>query len=359
MFMESRCIVVFENACKTKATYKAFKTFLDTFLRWSKHDYESLLMLESTELENALQDYVFYLKKRVKDMELNPNSISDMMTGIFKFLKSNRKKFDREIITQLYPDKIKLEGDRAITDDEIRQLLDYADKRETAIIHITSATASRPEGLAELKMKHIKEYEDNFTKLILYAENFKHETITFLHPEASHALNEYIKWRKRMGEKITDESYVFTNNQFGEKTSSNRLRVGNMQSVMHRLFKTAGINRVKHGKRYDLATFNGFRKRFDTRLEMSLKISQSAIQCFMDHTGYLSKHYRKPTEDELFREYKKIANELVISKEWKLKLELQESKKENSIEKDKRISDLESALKKQEIMLNALMKKVL
>jgi len=48
----------------------------------------------------------------------------------------------------------------------------------------------------------------------------------------------------------------------------------------------------------------------------------------------------------------------MISTEWKLKQELQESKKENVVEKDKRISVLESTLKKQEIMLNELMKKI-
>ena len=84
----------------------------------------------------------------------------------------------------------------------------------------------------------------------------------------------------------------------------------------------------------------------------------STIQCLMDHTGYLSRNYRKPTEEELLREYKKGVKDLMISNEWKLKEELEESKKENVVEKDKRISDLESALNKQEIMLNALMKKL-
>jgi len=161
-------------------------------------------------LEDKLEDYVFYLKRRVSDGELSPNSVPDIMVSIFKFLKCNRKKIDRDIITQHYPDKVKMGGDRAITDNEIRQLLDFADKRDTAIIHIVSATGSRPEAISELKIKHVTKLEDGFTKLILYADDYKHETITFLHPEATHAYNEYIKWRKRMGEKITDESYVFS-----------------------------------------------------------------------------------------------------------------------------------------------------
>jgi len=357
--MESRCLVIFEGSCKSKATYKVFKFYLDKFLEWSKLDYESLLELKSIEIENIIQDYTMYLKRRVSDGEISPNSIPDMNIGTFKFLKSNRKKIDRESITQLYPDKVKLQGNRPITDDEIRQLLDYADKRETAIIHFVSATGSRPEALAELQMKHVSEYEDGFTKLILYAGDFKHETITFLHPEATHALNEYLEWRKRNGEKITDDSYVISTIQAKNKIFSKKLRSSDLQVIMNRLFKTAGIERIKEGRRFDLATFTGFRKRFNTRLEMNSAISQSAVQCLMDHTGYLSRNYRKPTEEELLREYKKGVNDLVISQEWKLKLQLEESKKENSIEKDKRIEVLESTLRKQEIMLNQLMKKLL
>ncbi|MCH7967538.1 MAG: tyrosine-type recombinase/integrase [Thaumarchaeota archaeon] len=356
--MESRCITIFENSCKTKSTFKSFLYFLDTYLKWSKYNYESLLELESTELENRLQDYVMYLKRRVDDGQLSPNTIPDILTAIFKFLKCNRKKFDRDVITQLYPDKIKLGGDRAITDDEIRQLLSFADIRDTAIIHLVSATGARPEAISELKMKHVEKLEDGFTKLILYADDFKHETITFLHPEATHAYNQYIAWRKRKGDKITDQSYLFSTITNEKKNPSSRLNVGNMQCTMHRLFQKAGIVRTKKGRRYDLATFTGFRKRFNTRLEMNSEISLSVIQCLMDHTGYLSRNYRKPTEEELLNEYKKGVNSLMISNEWKLKQELEEKKKENIVEKDKRISVLESTLKKQEIMLNELMKKL-
>ena len=356
--MASRCITIFENSCKTKSTFKSFLYFLDTFLKWSKYDYDSLLELNSERLEDRLQDYVMYLKRRVDDGELSPNTIPDIMIAIFKFLKCNRKKFDKDITTQLYPDKIKLGGDRAITNDEIRQLLNFADIRDTAIIHLVSATGARPEAISELKMKHVEKLEDGFTKLILYADDFKHETITFLHPEATHAYNEYIAWRKRKGDKITDESFLFSTITNEKKNPSSRLNVGNMQCTMHRLFQKAGIVRIKKGRRYDLATFTGFRKRFNTRLEMNPTISLSAVQCLMDHTGYLSRNYRKPTEEELLREYKKGVNDLMISNEWKLKQELEESKKENIVEKDKRIEVLESTLRKQEVMLNELMKKL-
>jgi len=354
--MTLRCLTLFENSIKTKASLTFYNYNLNIFLKWSKLDHESLLELNSEKIENKLQDYVIYLKKRVEYGELSPNSIADMVLGVFKFLKVNRKKFDREIITQLYPERVKPQGDRAITDDEIRQLLEFGGIRDKAIVHMVSATGARPEAICELKIKHITKLDDGFTKLILYADDFKHEMVTFLHPEATHALEEFHKWRIENGEKLTDESYVISNIQLRNGILIEYMTSSNLQGVMNRLFSKAGIKRIKTGRRFDLATFTGFRKRFDTKLEMNPDISTGSIQCFMDHTGYLSGHYRKPTEEELLKEYKKAVSSLIISKEWKLKLELHESKTEISVVKDKRIEDLESTVNHLEIMLNQLLK---
>ena len=51
--MESRCLNIFESACRTKATFKTFRNFLDTFLKWSNYDYESLLALQTIDLDNC------------------------------------------------------------------------------------------------------------------------------------------------------------------------------------------------------------------------------------------------------------------------------------------------------------------
>jgi len=82
--MESRCLNIFESACRTKATFKTFRNFLDTFLKWSNHDYESLLALQTIDLENRLVDYVIYLKRRSKEcrdcgmpLEENPFEVSE------------------------------------------------------------------------------------------------------------------------------------------------------------------------------------------------------------------------------------------------------------------------------------------
>ncbi len=353
--MQSRCLMLFESSIKTKSTLKSWTRYIANFMKWSNHTPESFLSMKKKEVENLIVDYAIYQKTRVNKGELSPNTFPDFFNAIFKFLKSNGKKIDKEMVTQHYPDRVKCGGDRAITDDEIRQLLSFADVRERALIHVVASTGSRPEAISELKMKQVQEYHDGFTKLILYADDFKHEYITFLTPEASHAFQEYLTWRIRKGEKITDESSAFVSTWFHTPVP---MKVMTMQTTMHRLFEKSGIRRVKTGKRYDLPVYGGFRKRFQTKLDLIADISESTVQVLMDHTGYLSQHYRKPTEEQIFKEYKKAINELAISQEWKLKQELEESKKENNIEKDRRIGQLESTVNHLEIMLSQLLKKV-
>lgn len=87
--MTLRCLDLFENSLKTKASLTLYNYHLKQFLKWSKLDHESLLELDSEKIEDRLQDYVMYLKKRVRNEQLSPNSIADMILAVFKFLKVN------------------------------------------------------------------------------------------------------------------------------------------------------------------------------------------------------------------------------------------------------------------------------
>ena len=104
-----RCLILFETACKSKRTFKTYKFLLDKFLEWCHKDYKSLLILSKKELEDLLQDYCIFLKKIVDSKEISPNSISTYFNPIWRFLKVNRVKVDKESAIKLYPDKVKPE----------------------------------------------------------------------------------------------------------------------------------------------------------------------------------------------------------------------------------------------------------
>ena len=97
--MNLRCLEIFEHSCESKRTFRDYKMNLDYFLKFAHKDYASLLLLPQIELEELLQDYCIFLKKRSGNNEISPNSVPLFFNGIFKFLKVNRKKFDKDLIT--------------------------------------------------------------------------------------------------------------------------------------------------------------------------------------------------------------------------------------------------------------------
>jgi len=358
--MTPRCLILFEKACKSKRTFETYTFLLDRFLEWCHKDHESLLMVPVKELEDLLQDYCIFLRTRVDNNDLSPNSITTYFNPIFRFLKVNRVKIDKESIVQLFPDKVKLGGNDAVTTEQLVELVSVSGtKRNKAMIHFFSATGARPEAVCELQLKHLTEYQDDFYKVVLYSDDFKHEMITFLNPESVKVLKEYFEERESNGEKLTPESYVFVVN---DESGTHSMVRNVLENMMGRVWKRSGIKRVKIGNRYNLASTTSIRKRFDTILEMNPEVSVGIIQYLMDHTGYLSgTHYRRPTEEHIFKAYRFVSAELMISDVLRMELQLKQKEdetQESDSQKDNRIRQLEKRLENTDKMLQVVLSKL-
>ncbi len=354
-----RCMLLFENACKSERTFVTYKGHLARFLDWCHKDYESLLLLPQRELEELLQDYVIHLKKRVKLGDFNPNSFPTTFNGLFKFLKVGRKNIDKEIIVELFPEYVKCGGDKAISTKQIQIMLNVCkNKRDKALVHLFSAIGARPEALCFLQLKHVTEWREDFLRIVLYA-NDRHEMVTYLNPEASGILKEYFEWRKEQGEHLTNESYVIRSLEYTIATTKpSPMPLLSLESIMIRLWKESKIPRVKIGKRFDLALTTSFRKRFDTILEFTADVPMGAVQYLMDHAGYMSGiHYRRPTDEQVFNAVKLATPDLMISEEWRLKQEIEQNKQEES-DKDRRIRMLEERLANTEKYLMEISKRL-
>ncbi len=346
--MSPRCLIILEQSCKSKRTFGDYKKNLDCFLKFVHKDYDSFLLVPQIELEELLQDYCIFLRKRSENNEISPNSVPLFFNGIFKFLKVNRKKFDKSLITEMYPRRAKLGGELAISTEQCKIMLNSTgEKREKALIYFYCSTGARPEAVCELRLKHVEQYRDGFSKIVLYAGDVS-EMTTFLNPEASQALTEYLEWRKSKGEVLTGESPVFrSNTHLASIIKPKLMNMVVMQSIMFRLWRKSGIKRIKTGKRYDLASTTSFRKRFDTILEFNPEVSMGSVQYLMNHDGYMSgKHYRRPTVEQIFQACKNASVQLMISDELRLKLELEkESSKVVKVEfLERKLANVETLL---------------
>lgn len=289
-----RSLIVFEESCKSEKTKYIYKKNLDRFLEWAHKDYESFLLLPKTELENLIQDYVIYLKQRI-----SPNSFDPMISPIFKFLDIDGKEYSKKKIKSLFPTKVKTGGERAITDEELREMIRVAPTHKAlAIIHVLAATGCRPEGISELQIKHIGAMPDGCMSLTIYPGSL-HEYTTFLHPEATNALQKYHTDRKEKGEKILPETFVFRESRFS-LTELNRkpMRPSTINRIVSGVMKKAEIKRIKvTSQRFDLATCTGIRKRFNTKLKTNPAISYAISEKLMAHKLGLESHYHKPLYD--------------------------------------------------------------
>ncbi len=91
-----RCLKLFLGTCKNKATKKTYQIHLDAFLKHVGKDYESLLMLSDSELNETLEDHIFFCSENDR---YAVSSIRGKFASIEKFLvdndrTTNKKKID-------------------------------------------------------------------------------------------------------------------------------------------------------------------------------------------------------------------------------------------------------------------------
>jgi len=339
-----RSIIMFEESIKSPKTLNQYKKRLEKFLEWSHKDYESLLLLPSEQLQVLIEDYVFFLKKG----GLGFSAINLDIAAIKKFLLVSDREIKMSKIRMLLPEQRKAAGQKSYTVEQIQKMLEFADTlRNKALIHCLAAGGFRAGAFEELKVKHLEEMPDNCYAATVYAES-KHEYITFLHHEARKALDEYLEFRQKNGELVTQESYLF---QAERKKLFSKPKPISSQAVddtIFRIIKKAGIVRTKQdgSNRYDISACNGFRKRYNTILKSNPQISFAIAERMMDHSTYLEPIYLDTSDKvKFFAEYRKAIPDLIIDKSERLRLQNRlkdETIKKMESEKDSRIAQLEN-----------------
>lgn len=120
----------------------------------------------------------------------------------------------------------------------------------------------------------------------------------FLTPEASKALDAYIRTRKLNGEHIDEESYLFATKQNARTRKNGFLGEQSVYKTLNTLYKKAGIIREKNGNQFDLAITYGFRKRFNGILKMENYVNSNIAEKLMVHKRGLDGVYLQPTREE-------------------------------------------------------------
>ena len=336
--MKQRSLLLFEESIKSPVTRSNYLDHLDRFLKFTNlKDYDSLLKLDSEQLQTILEDYVMYLKNTV-----SPNSVPVYMTGVKHFFTMNRIKIFWEIINKMFPEKVKRSGQKAWTNEHIQKMLEFnTSKRNRAIIHIMASTGARI-GIFNypLQMQHLKDMGDGYKAILIYADE-PEEYWAFLTPEATNALEEYFEERRNDNEKFYPESPII---RVMYRLGIEKAKPIGRNAVISMIFRSinrSGIKRTRVHKHFDIQMDHGFRKRFNIILKLNNNVNSNIAEKIMGHsvTIPLDGTYLPSTDsrviEKCFEEFKKAIPELTIDDTARKQAEIDK--------KNKQITELEEA----------------
>ena len=349
---KQRSLLLFENSIKSEATREKYLYYLSKFKDFYKlRDYDNVIQIPQDKLQIMVEDYVMDLKKRV-----NPNTVPTPMYAIQSFLEASDIELKWKKIKKLYPAKIKKSGGKAWLTAEVQRMLRHTSELRTIIIiHFLAASGMRIGGMPDLQIRHLTRIENCYAVLVY--ENSTEEYTTFLTPEATNLLDEYLDKRRKDGEYLGPNSPLFrTKYQLGI-TKAHPMSQGAIEAVVRNLIHKSGLRINKKGNRYDQQADHGFRKRWNTIVKTTDGVKIIMAEKMFAHstpTIRTDETYLDPSIEKLFKEYRKAIPELTIDDSERIRVKNERLRKENTEYKNG-ISSLEQkVLTGQEQIDNAI-----
>jgi len=214
--------------------------------------------------------------------------------------------------------------DRGYTHQEIQTILGFSDQRLRTAYLILASTGIRIGGLISLKVGDLERIQDLY-KVTVYSGE-KEQYITFTTPEAAKEINAYLEYRKRRGERITQDSHVIVK-KFSHGGKSEPFKGYGLRSILQdNILYNTGLREISSkSKRKQIPVLHGFRKFFTKQLHDSEpKVDKAIIEFLLGHKIGLTSAYYKPTEQGMLNEYLKAVPLLTISNEERLKFKLEQ-----------------------------------
>jgi integrase len=346
------------------STKKAYKIHLSLFCKYHNTDPDSLVQLKVEQIKTMVINYIIHLKKVAKQSsgkartgELSVNSVKVYLTGIQSFLEFNDIVLNWKRIVKYCPEPV-TNNLRAYTKEEIAKLLTMADLRDRCIILLMASTGMRVGAIKSLKLKHITrlQHESNIGLVSIYPESKDHRYNALMTQECMASIDEYIDYRRKQHEKITEDSYIIRDKFSTFSKSTNRpqpLGEHAINKQMKFLLKKAGLPFEQ------LQPDHSFRKFFNTCL-MNSDVAYSFKELLMGHSVKLDDvYYDKDNEisrQKIIVEYMKAVDALTINEEYRLKKKIIEY--EDKLKDAPKIGELESHLAAKIIEQDALKNQV-
>ena len=345
-----RSLIIFEESIKTEATRKAYLYQLEQFRRWTKiKDFDSLLQAPQKQIQELLEDYVMYLKRKV-----SPNSVPIYYAPIELFFVMNDVTINYKKLRKLFPKKVKKGNERGYTIEEIRKIIkNTKSKRNRSIVLLFASSGIRLGAIPDILLKHLSKIGKNSYAIKIY-EDETDEDFVFTTPETAKAIDEYLDERKKDGEYVDRESPLIRTSY---KLGIEKAKTCNLDALAHIMARLVScIDRKKRGNRFDVPKDHGFRKFYGTVIKDTPGITPTMSEKLINHVGVvqLDGSYFKPTKEQMFESYQKVIPGLTIDQTEKHEalIESQQKKITELSTRDDRIKALEKKLDNYETIMD-------
>ena len=314
--LESAALHEFTKVLHNSYTKKAYMAHLRKYQAWSKLSYDELINRDNDTIQAELEKYLEYLQEVEKHTK---PYLKLGFSGIILFYSMNNRIINKVRIAKMMWPEDHTNYLEAYTTEDIRKILDsiginklkkhprfsLTRLRLKAMIHFLAASGCRVGVLSSAKVKDLTKIEDCYC--IKVYSNHKDEYLTFLTPEASEVLDEWLTYYQK-NFKTNLENDPFSNWPLFD------LSYESLYMTIHRLIKKADLGYEKNGKRFPKPTNHAHRYRFNTIAKSNKDVNPILIERLLGHKTSiaLDAHYLKPSMQDLFAEYKKLIKDLTI-----------------------------------------------
>ena len=361
MTMQKRQWTLLDDMNIADTTKITYKNYFRSLFNWAKteeecrwhnlNSQEEYLQLADDELQLMLERFLDFLKKRVTNNEISPNTVPKLFKPFKLLIDSNYREHavKWKPISIKYPKKEKRSGYKPWKTTQVEEMVGKCNKyKKEAAIMFQASTGSRV-GVHDhpLLMKHmikmeVPGYDYHCYGILIYAESDEtvdekdqrilnddldeedYSFFVFLIPEASKILDTYHKERQeKFGEVFTPNTPIFgamDKHRFAKNDSSYQMSGNAFRKMIQAVLDNTSIKRNKKRNRYDIMIDHGFRKRFNTILKIDKEVNSNIAEKLMQHKKGLDGTYLTPTRDECFAEFQKAIPELTINSVQRQKL---------------------------------------
>ena len=331
----------FVNSIKSEVTKHAYNYLLRRYMKFLNYgqDRIDMLMQQPKVVESNIIRYIIWLKQEQK---LSAITINQYIAAIFHFYAMNDIRLNRKKIAMYIGDYVRTNKDRAYTYEEIKKLMEFCDERLHALILLLASSGTRIGAVPDLCLSHLKKISQYQVYQITLYYGTKNEYFTFTTPECAKAIDTYLEFRVRTGEKLTDDSPLFRKQydteDYGKIRKPKCLTTNALTKLLEDKLLKAGIVTKTHQtestkpgqKRNPVARAHGFRKFVETNM-IRAKLQPEIREMLLGHDLPSNvKTYYRPDESEFLEEYLKAVDLLTINEENRLRREVETLKVEKT-----------------------------